>query len=134
MVNNILGLTRCLVRSHRVLDKALQFLLFAQSYHIRGRERWEYFFTQPCKPAAISTESSLYHRHSHNKNIQKRRENKYMAEGWIFFQLQLLLVPVCLSSQSIYCYYLPYLLTATALQNVSATSLYHLLGDVAYAS
>ena len=68
-----------------------------------------------------------------------------MAEGWIFWQplaseqgwlpqLLLLLVPVSPSSQFIYCYYLPCLLTTTALQNVSATCLYHLPGAVAYAS
>ena len=80
-----------------------------------------------------------------NNKIQKRRENKYMAEGWAFLQplawehgwlpqLLLVHVPFSLSSQSIYCSSLTCILSTTALQNFSATSLYHLPGAVAYTS
>lgn len=138
MVNNILCLTRCLVRSHRVLHEATQF--FAVYAELSYQRKSESFFAQPCKPAAMSTQPSLHQRHADNKKIQKRRENEYMAEGWIFLQalasehgwlpqLLLLRVPVSLSSPSI-CY-LPCILTTAALQNISATSPYHLPGAVA---
>lgn len=82
MVNNILTLTRCLVRSHRVLDEAIQFL--SAYTELSYQRKSECFFTQPCKPAATSTQPSLHQRHCDNKKIQKKWENEYMAEGWIF--------------------------------------------------
>lgn len=85
MANNILSLTRCLVRSHRVLGEATQFL--SAYTELSYQRKSECFFTQSCKPAATSTQPSLHQRHCDNKKIQeKKRENEYMAEGWIFLQ------------------------------------------------
>lgn len=94
------------MRSHRVLDEAIQFL---SAYTELSCQRKRECFSQPCKPSAMSTQPMLHQRHCDSKKIQKKRENEYMAEGWIFLQalasehgllaqLLLLQVPVSLSS------------------------------------
>lgn len=85
----------------------------------------------------------LCQRLSNNKEIQKRRQNKYIAEGWKFFFCSHLLQSTG-DYHSYRSYRFLFLLVpsrfiviispAFSLQNVSATSLYRLPGAVPYAS
>lgn len=109
MANNILSLTRCLVRSHRVLGEATQFL--SAYTELSYQRKSECFFTQSCKPAATSTQPSLHQRHCDNKKIQEKRErmsiwlkdgfscrhllqNMDDYHGYCYYEFLFLLLPV----------------------------------------